>query len=205
MAFHRRARLAAASVLVLVAALAAYWYFSPYLVIRTLHSAAEAGDVDTINEHVDFPRLRASIKAQLGAAMAGSMRGTEDNPLAAAGAAMGRMMIGGVVEVLVQPQMLMYSIRTGLARPRLGGEEPSLAPSAAAEAAPQTPDSASQRREQARWRAERLGADRVVFYPANGPREDSVGLVLERYGFASWKLSGMQLHLPPSGPAGAGG
>ncbi len=199
MAFRRRARLAAACALVLATALAAYWYFSPYLAIRKLHAAAEAGDLGTINEHVDYARLRASLKAQLGDAMAGSMRETEGHPLASAGAAVGRMMIAGVVEALVQPPVLMYSIRTGLARPRPAG-----APPPAAGASPEAPATAKARGRSPMWRAERLGANRVVFHPVDGQRDDSAGLVLDRYGFATWKLTGMQLHLPSSRPAGAG-
>lgn len=203
MALRRQAWLAAASALLLLAVVAAYWYFSPYLAIRKLQAAAEAGDVDTINEQVDFPRLRASIKGQLEAAMVGSLADTQDSPLAAAGAAVGRMMVGGVVEVLVQPRMLMYSIRTGLGRPRPSGAKSSPSPSATPEA-PEAP--AAGQRQPARWRAERVDADRVVFYPDDErTRDDSVGLVLDRYGFASWKLSGMRLHLPASTPGRSGG
>lgn len=194
MAILRRASLALAGALVLLAALAAYWYYSPYLVMRTLHQAAQAGDVDTINEHVDFPRLRESLKTQLGAAMLGSLKTAPDNPFAALGASVATAMVNGVVEVMVGPQMLMYSLRHGLAQePHRAGERP--APAAAPPGPPAGAQDPPPERGQARWRMERLGPDRVVFHPRDEDPGKAVGMVFERHGFAGWKLVAMQLAL----------
>jgi hypothetical protein len=37
-------------------ALAAYWYWSPFLALKQIQSAARAQDADAFNRHVDYPR-----------------------------------------------------------------------------------------------------------------------------------------------------
>ena len=45
-------------------------YFSPYLAYRKLTRAADRGDVEALNELVDFPALRTSFKENLKTAVA---------------------------------------------------------------------------------------------------------------------------------------
>ena len=53
------------AILAAIFALGAYWYWSPFLVIRQMQSAAKVGDADAFNDHVDYPRLRESLKGHL--------------------------------------------------------------------------------------------------------------------------------------------
>lgn len=196
MAFLRRARLAVASALVLLVAIAAYWYFSPYLVMRTLHAAADERDVETLNKHVDFPKLRESLKSQLGAAVAQSMKGADGNPFAVLGASVGTMMVNGVVEVLVRPDMLMYSLRTGMTlgpKREAEGTAPSTAPPAKPKVDPGSQPAQPEQPQEQQWRMERHGPDRVIFHPGTQDTGKTVGMVFDRYGFATWKLTAMQL------------
>jgi hypothetical protein len=52
------------------------------------------------------------------------------------------------------------------------------------------------------WNYERKGFNKLIAYPADPgtpspSREEQPGLVLERTGFADWKLTEMRLPLPP--------
>lgn len=193
MAFLRRARAPIAAVLVLLAALAAWWYFSPYLAMRELQNAAQERDVQTIEQRVDFPRLRESLKAQLGAAMTGSLRSTPDNPFSGLAASVGGAMVSGVVELLVRPEMLMYSLRYGLAQGTPRAEPPSAPAPPPAPPADRSVGAAPQEPAPPRWRMEWRDADRVVFRPVEDGARKSVGMVFERQGFATWMLVGMEL------------
>ena len=51
--------------LLVVLALAAYVVAGPYLAIRGISQAIEQRDTAALERHVDFPRLRANLKAQL--------------------------------------------------------------------------------------------------------------------------------------------
>jgi len=186
----RRSRLAAAGILALIAALAAYWYFSPYLAMRRIQAAADAGDFETVNEHVDYPRLRENIKAQLHAAIAENMKGKEGNPFATFGADLATVVVSGMVEALVRPVVVIYILRTGRTEPPARPASPSASPAPPA-SAPKA-DSNADPKDEPRWRLQRQGPNRVVFHRRDAG-EDGVGLVFDRYGFASWKLSGMQL------------
>jgi hypothetical protein len=56
-----------------IAALVAYWYWSPFLALKQMQSAARAQDADAFNRHVDYPRLRDSLKGQMAARMAAEL------------------------------------------------------------------------------------------------------------------------------------
>jgi len=45
-----------------ICAVAAWLYFTPYLALRSVQRAAEAGDAQRLSELVDFPALRTSLK-----------------------------------------------------------------------------------------------------------------------------------------------
>lgn len=189
-----------------VLAVAGYWHFSPYLTLRTLQTAAQARDFETLNRHVDYPLLRESIRGQLQGALAGRMRPPSDNPIAAIAGSLGNAMISAAVEVLVRPVTLASLVRTGEAvglpgapstlpppvatPPAVPGPSPAPSSSAPAPAEPRT-----------EWRLDREGVNRVVFFPRDRPGEQ-VGLVLERRGFAGWILTGLQL--PERFKAGTG-
>ena len=55
-------------------------YWSPILALRSLQTAAQDGDAEAFNEHVDYPRLRDSVKGQFSATLAQKL-GTEDKAI----------------------------------------------------------------------------------------------------------------------------
>ena len=67
-----------AVVFVLVVAVLIYAGVSPYVATYKLHQAFKAGDSETVNEHIDYPALKANIKSQMLVALKQSMGGASD-------------------------------------------------------------------------------------------------------------------------------
>jgi len=81
----RRSALVVAVVVIIVAGTAGYAYMAPYLTVSQMQKAAARGDAETVNAHVDFPALRASVKGWMGAVVAKEMSKQDfrDNPFVA--------------------------------------------------------------------------------------------------------------------------
>ncbi len=180
----RTGKLFLAAIAVTLLAVAAYWYWSPFLAIRNVQRAAIAHDADAFNVHVDYPRVRDSLKQQLSARMAGNARpGDAGNPLAAFGATLGRLVADKVVDAMVRPDIVMRAMRSG----RFDVQPP----------APDVPASTPPDQEaKSSWTWLRLDANTLLIYPQKGEAAPAqkTGIVFERSGFADWKIT--QLRLP---------
>jgi type II secretion system protein G len=102
-----------------IAGVAAYWYWSPYLTMRDLQRAAASADADSFNDHVDYPALRDSLKGQLSARMTRELHdqaGAGDE-FAQAGSALGSMlglaMVDKMVDAVVRPETVMQAMKSG--------------------------------------------------------------------------------------------
>ena len=84
-------------------AFAAWLYFSPYLAYRKLTRAADRGDVEALNDVVDFPALRTSFKDNIRTAVSREISDDAGNPFAAMGGALAGMLTGRVVDAAVTP------------------------------------------------------------------------------------------------------
>ena len=104
-----------AAILVALLAVAAYWYWSPFLAIREMQFAAKANDADAFNSHVDYPRLRESVKGQFSALMAEQIGKSTDskNPFAALGTMLGLAMVDKFVDAMVRPEVVMRGMQSG--------------------------------------------------------------------------------------------
>ncbi len=165
---------------------AAFWHFSPYLTLHAMRSAARAHDAAALAPHVDFPRVRESLKRQLHAATERKARdaaGTGSG-LAQAGAAFGAMLgnlvADKLVDSLVTPERLADAMREG----KIAGQPENEAQTAAAA------------KEEKRWTFERDGADVFIARALDSRNEPAVGFVFERRGFAAWRLVGVELPRP---------
>lgn len=94
-----------------VIAFGAWVFFAPYLTVRSMRLAAEAGDAEAFSRHVDYPALRESVKAELSKAMnaqivnlaGGSELGRFGAKIAGA---LGNQALGPAVDALVRPEAL---------------------------------------------------------------------------------------------------
>ena len=181
-------RLFAAALALILIAVGGYWHYSPYLAIRSLQQAADAGDAERFNQQVDYPALRESLKGQMTAAIAPDLDKLQDNPFSALGASLGMAVVNQLVDALVRPEVVMRMLAERQAKPTLA--EPREAP-APQPPAPQAEPAADQRD----WQLVRLDMDRVVVFQeeqtavTGGP----AGLVFVRSGFAQWRLSEIRL------------
>ncbi|HEX5725176.1 MAG TPA: DUF2939 domain-containing protein [Longimicrobiaceae bacterium] len=168
-----------------VFALAAWMYFSPYLALRKLQRAAEAGDTRAMNELVDFPALRESVKQEVRSAVAGGISSEgERNPAAALAGVFAGMLAAPMVDAFVTP--------TGIAA-LTRGERPDQARERDGEGEGEGPDRPRALEEVDIHRGYEGWNTFVVGYSDKESGKERVSLVLRRDGLAGWKLSGVRL------------
>ena len=88
---------------ILLAVLLAY-FGSPYWSLFQIKRAVDRGDGAYVSAHVDFPRLRESLKTSLEAETSRRMGKGDTTGFKALGAAFAAMMAGPVVDALVTPE-----------------------------------------------------------------------------------------------------
>lgn len=178
---------ALAAIILAILSVAAYWYWSPFLTIREMQTAAQEKDADTFNNHVDYPRLRESVKGQLSALMAEEMasRKGSDNPFEALGNMLGMAMVDKLVDAMVRPEVVMRGMANGKFAPAAASDAESPGPS----------DSRPPTGEKAKWAFVRKGVDKLIAFPegAAGAEDEKMGVVFERSGFASWKVTELRM------------
>ena len=81
------------ALLAIALSIGAHWYYSPYIVMNSMVSAAKAKDADKFNDYVDYPSLRESFKGQFSAKMAEVMGKQSNNPFSALGAMLGMTLL----------------------------------------------------------------------------------------------------------------
>jgi Protein of unknown function (DUF2939) len=92
------------SVAALAVCVAAAWlYFTPYLAYGKLTDAADRGDVEALNEVVDFPALRSSFKENIRTGVSRGIDRDGGNPFATIGGALAGMVTAPVVDAAVTP------------------------------------------------------------------------------------------------------
>lgn len=95
------------SAIALVIAIVAWLWMSPYFAVANLRNAAIKSDTAALNEHVDFPLLRADIKEQFSAMFAERMsESLKGNPFAALGMAFATKLTEVMVDTMVTPSGL---------------------------------------------------------------------------------------------------
>lgn len=163
-----------------------WFYFSPYIALQRLKTAAQEGKTEELVELVDFPAVRESLKEGIRTAMLREMGKMEDNPLAA----LGMMMAGAMVEPMVE----MFITPSGLAA-LSGGRRPAGVreeqPPEHREAAPRQAAEMRDQEPAMLMGYEGLSTFSVRFIDKNTGKEE-VALVMRRQGF-SWKLTSIRL------------
>lgn len=163
----------------LLMAVASYWYWSPLVALRQMQVSAKKMDGEAFNQHVDYPRLRDSVKTSI----LGQQEGTSqsNDPSAGFGAAVAGLLVGGVVDSIVQPQVVMRMMQHG--RFRMQEKDEPKSPEADAQA------------DQKDWSSQREGMNTFIAFVGNKDQSDEqrLGLVLERSGFATWRLVGLRV------------
>jgi hypothetical protein len=204
---HRKSLFISAAVVAAIAvvALLAYGYASPYIALDRLKRAADARDAETVNQYVDYPALRESLKQQVTEVL---MRRVEmhNNPFAAIGAMIGAALIGPLVDAYATPDGVA-ALLNGMPPSGKPGERPeppdgaaaaSKAPSApsaprAASGYGSTPDEAQQPAPPRSAAGYRGINEFAVTYHRRDTGDTRYSAILHRDGLFSWKLVAVDL------------
>ncbi len=154
-----------------------WFYFTPHLAVSGMKSAAEAKDAAKLSGYVNFPALKESLKASFNAKLASEVTKEKDaNPFAALGAVLAAALINPMIDALVTPESLAMMMK---------GDKPQPAKNAT-----QSKSSASDADISMSYES----FDRfVVTVKKKGGAEEPMGLVFNRDGMFSWKLSALRL------------
>ncbi|MGK5047109.1 DUF2939 domain-containing protein [Janthinobacterium sp. GB4P2] len=164
---------------VAVIAVAATAYASPYYALHQIKTALAERNAEALATHVDFPAMRASVKAQLEASMARSIAATagSDNPLAALGQSIASAMLGKMVDTMVSPAGVVALVNKSAVGPQ------------ASDTADGPADGA---RKKAGYSASYAGVNTFVVRAKDGNAQEGA-LVLLRHGVWGWKLSSIEI------------
>ncbi len=106
--------------LVVLALLAGYWAW-PFVDLRALAAALEAGDVTAINEDLDYARLRRSFTEQIiGAYLRVTGRASKLGALGPLATAVGASIVDPWVSEIINPENLAQLLRGGTVSSDLG-------------------------------------------------------------------------------------
>lgn len=186
----RTRRVVVTGALLVVAAAAGYAYASPYLTVSKVRRAAQRGDAETVNGHVDFAALRESIKGWMNAAMMKKMAEDRDfqrNPFAAFGALLVMKLTDVMVEGMVTPEAV---------RMMLQGQRPPAPSEPSPSATPSQEDPARSKMDdpQTTMRYEAWDRFIVTVRRTDRPKEE-FSMVWRREGL-TWKLSALRMPVP---------
>ena len=179
-----------AGVVGLVLVLGAGWYFaSPAMALSQLRQAAIDGDAEQLEESIDFPAVRESLKAELRATMAAELARQQEageDGFGMLGSAIAMGMVDPMVDGFVNPQSMASMIEKGKMDRMRAGEPGDNS---------ETEGSA----EPTDWEISRDGFSRFTATPVTPEGERVPTMVFERDGLG-WKLTAIDL---PEGPLNA--
>jgi hypothetical protein len=191
-------------VVVVVIAALGFAYASPYIALRNLKRAADARDAQTVNQYVDFPALRDSLKQQITGMLTRRLDENVNSKLAAIGAMIGVTLIGPLVDSYATPDGVA-ALLNGMPPRGEPGEQPPAPPAAnnppaadapaspSADGNAATPANAAQppaRQTTAGYR----GINEFVVTYRRGEGTANYSAIFEREGLFTWKLTAINLN-----------
>ena len=185
-------------VVILVAALG-FVYASPYIALNRVKRAADARDAQTVNEYVDFPALRASLKEQIAALLTRRVDIQKSgNPLAIIGAMIGAALVGPLVDSYATPDGVA-AILNGIPPRGEPGERPPQPGDGASAATANTPASGvttaqQPPREPPQTTAGYRDLNTFVVTYQHGAGDARYSAIFHRNGLVSWKLVAVDLN-----------
>lgn len=171
--------LAVAAVAVFVIA----WAAAPVFAAQALIRAAKAGDADRIEQLVDFPALRESLKDELTAELAAHMRRDPrlaENSLGGLGMMLAPMLLSGAIDATVTPEVVAQMVTTA------------EAPDPTERDRPEPGDAADGDDIHQSWGYRDLNAFSVTLTDRDHP-DQRLALILERRGLFAWKLAAVDI------------
>lgn len=166
---------------VAVVGFGAWFYATPYIAMSGAEKAAKQGDAAALAGYVDFPALKASFKTNITASIAAKNHVDPTNPMQALGVALANAFVDPLVEVMVTPQNLALMFQ---------GKSPSLDKANRNTSGTSSSSADSDVVTKAGYES----YDRFVVQIKNEKvSKQALTLVLNREGFATWKLAGIRM------------
>ena len=159
------------------------WAAAPVLAAQALIRAAKAGDEKTIEQLVDFPSLRQSLKDELNAELAAEMRRDprmSESGLGGLGLILAPMLVSGAVDAVVTPEVVARMVTTA------------EAPDPTVRDAPEPGDAADEDDIHQAWGYRDLNAFAVTLTDRDHP-DQRLALILERRGLFKWQLAAVDI------------
>ncbi|MFM0625505.1 DUF2939 domain-containing protein [Paraburkholderia xenovorans] len=192
-------------VIVVIAALG-FAYATPYIALNNLKRAADARDAQTVNQYVDFPALRESLKEQVAGLLTRRLGAhSNGNPLAAIGAMIGVALIGPLVDAYATPDGVA-ALLNGMPPRGDPGERPPAPPAAqtppdaaATAPAPANGNAASGNTnatppQPPQTTAGYRGLNEFVVTYQHGAGDARYSAIFQREGVFTWKLAAVNLN-----------
>jgi hypothetical protein len=176
-------KLAAGLVIAAVAVFVIAWAAAPVLAAQALIRAAKAGDADRIQQLVDFPALRQSLKDELTAELAAHMRRDPrmESDLGGLGLILAPMLLSGAVDAVVTPEVVARMVTTA------------EAPDPTVRDQPEPTDAVDDGKDiHQAWGYRDLNAFAVTLTDRDHP-DQRLALILERRGLFTWKLAAVDI------------
>lgn len=193
-------------IVIVVIAVLGFGYASPYIALNNLKRAADARDAQTVNEYVDFPALRESLKQQVTGLLTRRLDAHGNgNPFAAIGAMIGVALIGPLVDAYATPDGVA-ALLNGMPprgnpgeRPPVPPAAPAPSPSVAGSTANGTANSESnatppQPPQPPQTTAGYRGLNEFVVTYQHGAGDARYSAILQREGLFTWKLAAVNLN-----------
>jgi hypothetical protein len=166
------------------------WFFAtPYLALRSIKTAAENQDIQTLSQYIDLPALKESLKSSLSVKMKTAIaRAHDDNPygnvFGAAASQFAVRMIDPVLDTAITPETIAMLLQgQGKKSPSSGGSEVSANP--LARVFPSTD-------EETRVSAYYVNFDTfVIAFRNNRTDKERFSFFMKRQGIFSWKIAGV--------------
>jgi hypothetical protein len=151
-------------------------YFGPYLALKKLQAAAESGDIEAMNELVDFPALRTSVKENAKTAVSRELSNRTRLPgVGAIGGILAGRVVNPVVDLAVTPSGVaaLTSGRLPGGRDDDGAKRPGVP-------------------KELKRKLGYVGMGRFeVRYVDRESGDERIALIMRRYGL-NWKLTGVR-------------
>ncbi|MFM0036058.1 DUF2939 domain-containing protein [Paraburkholderia strydomiana] len=180
-------------VVVVVIAALGFAYASPYIALNNLKRAADARDAQTVNQYVDFPALRESLKEQIAGMLTRRLDADNDSKMATIGAMIGVTLIGPLVDSYATPDGVA-ALLNGMPPHGDPGEHPPAAatetPASPAADTPTTATTPPSRQTTAGYR----GLNEFVVTYRRGEANAHYSAVFRREGLFTWKLAAINLN-----------
>lgn len=167
-------------------AAAAFWfYWTPYMAVDNMRTAARNHDAAKLSSYVDYEALRESLKSGFNTKLTNqAVQQANTNPFAAVGAAMAAALVNPLIDALVTPEGVAAMMQGEKPSPELGVKLSIGSANGQATAAQADTDISMAYDGFNRF---------IVDVKKNDSQEGPTGMVFDRNGLFSWKLSAIRL------------